>query len=444
MVACFVGVAVITLGVCLCILGYEAKQESRDSYEKEIVDSKNENVLKNPLKYNSIYSENFQNKDELARSKDRYENFTVENVIESNISRTNKTKGSEATRYFIYVGPVIMSFGSFAIVFACVIVCETRDRVLDLLEKRTKQLENMVIKDMKEKVMEKGDTENLNHCENFGIEENKFFLTEFELSRSLQNNHKDEDCVHKSIGKEHEENRTSEGTQEVGEKTNLMKELEENKKVCCSNELSFEPSKTTITTNSSPFPTPSLVETVEENFSKTIYSKNKQKIVFNDDLLIIPNHYTTPVKPSDATCEIEDFSKEVFESFEKFHDNGIGCSAQSPNHKTSQVHQKQPSQPTESQSMEQPRPSQQPNQPHKLQPNQIYSNQSQQQQHNLQVSNSFENSHIERRSSFQLLYKMKIDVLTNSLIKNQLKKAIRDKKKEMKKLKKENDSRKAE
>jgi len=42
-------------------------------------------------------------------------------------------------RGLIYVGPVVMSFGCFAIVFACVIVCETRDRALETMDDRVRQ-----------------------------------------------------------------------------------------------------------------------------------------------------------------------------------------------------------------------------------------------------------------------------------------------------------------
>ena len=42
-------------------------------------------------------------------------------------------------RGLIYAGPVVMSFGCFAIVFACVIVCETRDRALETMDDRVRQ-----------------------------------------------------------------------------------------------------------------------------------------------------------------------------------------------------------------------------------------------------------------------------------------------------------------
>lgn len=42
-------------------------------------------------------------------------------------------------RGLIYAGPVVMSFGCFAIVFACVIVCETRDRALETMDDRVRR-----------------------------------------------------------------------------------------------------------------------------------------------------------------------------------------------------------------------------------------------------------------------------------------------------------------
>ena len=38
-------------------------------------------------------------------------------------------------RYLSYIGPITMSVGSFMVVFACVVVCEARDQLLDVLEK---------------------------------------------------------------------------------------------------------------------------------------------------------------------------------------------------------------------------------------------------------------------------------------------------------------------
>jgi len=42
-------------------------------------------------------------------------------------------------RGLAYAGPVVMSFGCFAVVFACVVVCETRDRVLETMEERVRR-----------------------------------------------------------------------------------------------------------------------------------------------------------------------------------------------------------------------------------------------------------------------------------------------------------------
>ena len=41
-------------------------------------------------------------------------------------------------KFFTYVGPVLMSFGCFTLVFSCVVVCETRDKVLELMDERKK------------------------------------------------------------------------------------------------------------------------------------------------------------------------------------------------------------------------------------------------------------------------------------------------------------------
>jgi len=42
-------------------------------------------------------------------------------------------------RGLAYAGPIVMSFGCFAVVFACVVVCETRDRVLETMEDRVRR-----------------------------------------------------------------------------------------------------------------------------------------------------------------------------------------------------------------------------------------------------------------------------------------------------------------
>ena len=42
-------------------------------------------------------------------------------------------------RGLAYAGPVVMSFGCFAVVFACVVVCETRDRVLETMDERVRR-----------------------------------------------------------------------------------------------------------------------------------------------------------------------------------------------------------------------------------------------------------------------------------------------------------------
>lgn len=42
-------------------------------------------------------------------------------------------------RGLAYAGPVVMSFGCFAVVFACVVVCETRDRVLETMDDRVRR-----------------------------------------------------------------------------------------------------------------------------------------------------------------------------------------------------------------------------------------------------------------------------------------------------------------
>ena len=46
-------------------------------------------------------------------------------------TRTPKSK----LRYLSYIGPITMSVGSFFVVFACVVVCEARDQLIDDLEK---------------------------------------------------------------------------------------------------------------------------------------------------------------------------------------------------------------------------------------------------------------------------------------------------------------------
>ena len=38
-----------------------------------------------------------------------------------------------------YIGPVFMGVGCFVIVVACVVVCETRDRMIKLMEERDKE-----------------------------------------------------------------------------------------------------------------------------------------------------------------------------------------------------------------------------------------------------------------------------------------------------------------
>lgn len=55
----------------------------------------------------------------------------------------NGTSTNIETKLLIYFGPILMSFGVFSIVISCVIVCETRDAIIHIME--TEKLDNVVV-----------------------------------------------------------------------------------------------------------------------------------------------------------------------------------------------------------------------------------------------------------------------------------------------------------
>jgi len=55
------------------------------------------------------------------------------------VGQDQSVLGVTPARGLAYAGPVVMSFGCFAVVFACVVVCETRDRVLETMEDRVRR-----------------------------------------------------------------------------------------------------------------------------------------------------------------------------------------------------------------------------------------------------------------------------------------------------------------
>lgn len=145
LVATLAGLVIICIGITLCILGYEAENKN---VSQKLSPSK--------IKLTSVHHVNrtigLSPSSPAEESKSTGASLPVEctndcsqtSAVELSLDIRDEVHAEESKlKYLIYIGPVIMSCGSFAIVFSCVVVCETRDRVLQLLEKRRKQLEAM-------------------------------------------------------------------------------------------------------------------------------------------------------------------------------------------------------------------------------------------------------------------------------------------------------------
>ena len=388
LLACFVGMAIITLGVCLCILGYEADREiGNSSKEKNFLSMRADDVLKNKIDHQFLKNSNL----EVGAGKNNSNH--KKNIFLLDSYKSNNTGHLEAVRYLIYVGPIIMSFGSFAIVFACVIVCETRDRVLDLLEKRTKQLENMIVKDLKEKIMDVGNESSSYENKH---ERHKGFT-------SGENKNGNIFGVGKNIKTEfHEiEQVNDEIVENNAYENHLIKEVElkeKNNGMHTSGLQNSQGSSMCLEENCA-----------TKNSGSNFFYKKKHKLVFKADCDTSPSHLESPFKPSIPLCKSffeKSLTKKIDILENSFDKNDLECQDSSG----VALGQDEPSglqidTPTKASSYHQ----------------------------SLLNKDFLEKAQKERRSSFQVLYKGKIDVLTNSLIKNQLKKALKAKKKSMEK-----------
>lgn len=121
LMATCIGFLVILIGIALCVVGYYA-----DHIQS----------LTAPRRLDNITS---------ALSLASREKYGPEGKAadEGTSGRGGGESGAGTTGYnylrcMIYIGPALMSCGSFAIVFSCVVVCETRDKLLEFMDEREK------------------------------------------------------------------------------------------------------------------------------------------------------------------------------------------------------------------------------------------------------------------------------------------------------------------
>ena len=145
LVATLAGIVIICIGITLCILGYEA--ENKNVLQKSSLTKVKQTSVHH---VNRTISLSPSSPAEEAKSTDASppiectNDCSLASAVGPTLDLRDEVHAEESKlKYLIYIGPVVMSCGSFAIVFSCVVVCETRDRVLQLLEKRRKQLEAM-------------------------------------------------------------------------------------------------------------------------------------------------------------------------------------------------------------------------------------------------------------------------------------------------------------
>ena len=108
--AACIGLVVVLVGVGLCIVGYHADRLMSIMHDDTPLQPRHLN------NYND------------------YDNNSEVNGTETAWAHLAGTYIH--LKYLIYLGPALMSCGSFAIVFSCVVVCETRDKALQLIEQR--------------------------------------------------------------------------------------------------------------------------------------------------------------------------------------------------------------------------------------------------------------------------------------------------------------------
>ena len=108
--AACIGLVVVLVGVGLCIIGYHADRLMSIMHDDTPLQPRHLN------NYND------------------YDNNSEVNGTETVWAQLAGTYIH--LKYLIYLGPALMSCGSFAIVFSCVVVCETRDKALQLIEQR--------------------------------------------------------------------------------------------------------------------------------------------------------------------------------------------------------------------------------------------------------------------------------------------------------------------
>ncbi|ESN99085.1 hypothetical protein HELRODRAFT_162572 [Helobdella robusta] len=161
------GCLVLILGVALCIVGFyagfgknedESYNESRALNQVDDVEgNENDNLDFFTLVthsdssgkqstqqnyYDTNFDDNATNDANYVHSEPthftRYftsNNYTATSSLKSLPNESDSgSSGRYLMKYFSYIGPVIMSVGSFSLVFACVLVCETRDKVLKKLQ----------------------------------------------------------------------------------------------------------------------------------------------------------------------------------------------------------------------------------------------------------------------------------------------------------------------
>src|SRR6218665_2537964 len=118
LMATCVGFFVMLIGITLCVVGYYA-----DHIQSLTAPRRLDNVT-------STLS--------LVREKYATEGKTEEGAGSGARGESAAGSGYNYLKCMIYIGPALMSCGSFAIVFSCVVVCETRDKLLEFMDEREK------------------------------------------------------------------------------------------------------------------------------------------------------------------------------------------------------------------------------------------------------------------------------------------------------------------
>jgi len=124
LVASSAGLIVIVSGIIMCIVGFHEEQLALPDHTLEEMQNETISAAPPPPNRHEMDDENLSENVDQPGSEDNNNN--------NNNHNNNNNNNNNPFNSFVYVGPVIMSIGCFAIVFSCVAVCETRDKVCNI------------------------------------------------------------------------------------------------------------------------------------------------------------------------------------------------------------------------------------------------------------------------------------------------------------------------